>query len=50
MLVLGDREAEERKVAPRSRSGEQLPAMPVEEFLDRVEAEAREPLSGAVRQ
>ena len=43
MLVIGDREAEERKVAPRARSGEQLAAMPIEEFAARVREEATEP-------
>jgi len=43
MLVVGDREAEERKVAPRARSGEQLAAMPIEEFAARVREEATEP-------
>jgi len=33
MLVLGDREMEEGKVALRRRSGESLPAMSVEEFI-----------------
>jgi threonyl-tRNA synthetase len=44
MLVLGDREAAERTVAPRARSGgEQLPAMPLADFVSRVRAEAEEP-------
>ncbi len=43
MLVLGDREAAERKVAPRSRTGQQLEAMPIEEFIGRLAAEAKEP-------
>jgi len=44
MLVLGDREAAERTVAPRARSGgEQLPAMPLSDFVSRVLAEAKEP-------
>ncbi|MGE5188475.1 MAG: His/Gly/Thr/Pro-type tRNA ligase C-terminal domain-containing protein, partial [Gemmatimonadota bacterium] len=32
-LVVGDREAAQRQVTPRRRGGEQLPSMPVEEFL-----------------
>ncbi len=43
MLVLGDREAAERKVAPRSRTGQQLEAMSIEEFVGRLTAEAQEP-------
>jgi len=43
MLVVGDREAEEKKVAPRARSGEQLAAMPIEAFATRVRQEATEP-------
>jgi threonyl-tRNA synthetase len=45
MLILGDREAAERKVAPRARSGEQLAAMSIEEFAASVFAEARPPVS-----
>jgi threonyl-tRNA synthetase len=43
MLVVGDREAAERKVAPRLRSGEQLPVMSVEEIASRLVAEAKPP-------
>jgi threonyl-tRNA synthetase len=42
MLVLGDREAAERTVAPRARSGEQLAVMPLQDFVGRVLAEAKE--------
>jgi threonyl-tRNA synthetase len=45
MLVVGDREAADRKVAPRARSGEQLAAMSIEEFAVRVLAEAAPPVS-----
>jgi threonyl-tRNA synthetase len=44
MLVLGDREAAEGKVAPRLRSGEQLPPLSVDELGARMLAEAREPI------
>ena len=44
MLVLGDREAAERRVAPRARSGEQLAPMSIEEFSTRVLNEAKEPI------
>jgi threonyl-tRNA synthetase len=36
MLVVGDREAAEGQVAARLRSGEQLPAMPVAELVERA--------------
>jgi threonyl-tRNA synthetase len=39
MLVVGDREAEAGQVAVRMRSGEDLGALPVEAFLERVKAE-----------
>jgi threonyl-tRNA synthetase len=34
MLVIGDREMEEGQVALRRRSGESLPAMSVEAFIE----------------
>jgi threonyl-tRNA synthetase len=43
MLVVGDREAAERKVAPRIRGGEQLPVTSVEEFASRLVEEAKQP-------
>jgi threonyl-tRNA synthetase len=43
MLVVGDREATERKVAPRVRSGEQLPVMSIEEIASRLVDEAKPP-------
>jgi threonyl-tRNA synthetase len=42
MLVIGDREAADGAVAVRLRSGEDLGAMPLEAFVDRAAAEARE--------
>jgi threonyl-tRNA synthetase len=42
MLILGDREAAEGAVAVRLRSGEDLGAMPLEAFVERAVAEARE--------
>jgi threonyl-tRNA synthetase len=41
MLVLGDREVEERTLTPRLRSGKNLPAMPVEEFAARLIEESK---------
>jgi threonyl-tRNA synthetase len=38
-LVIGDREAAGRKVSPRRRGGEQLPAMSVEDFLGTLRKE-----------
>jgi threonyl-tRNA synthetase len=40
MLVIGDREAAEGKVAVRLRSGKDLGAMPVEQFIARIKREA----------
>jgi threonyl-tRNA synthetase len=42
MLVLGDREIEARTAAPRTRSGEQLPAEGWDELADRLAKEAAE--------
>jgi threonyl-tRNA synthetase len=42
MLVLGDREAADGAVAVRLRSGEDLGPMPLERFVERATAEARE--------
>jgi threonyl-tRNA synthetase len=39
LLVVGDREAKENKVAPRSRSKGVEPAVSVDEFLERLRAE-----------
>ncbi|MEA2623832.1 MAG: threonyl-tRNA synthetase [Chloroflexota bacterium] len=40
MLVLGDREVEGRTAAPRTRAGEQQPAMAWDELAERLAAEA----------
>jgi threonyl-tRNA synthetase len=40
MLVLGDREAEARTAAPRTRAGEQQPALGWDELANRLAAEA----------
>ena len=39
MLVVGDREQENRTVAPRLRSGERMPAVSVEAFLEKARAD-----------
>ena len=46
MLVLGDKEVENRGVAPRTRTGEDLGFMTVEDFLARVDKEIRPPRLG----
>ena len=42
MLVVGDREAEAEQVAVRMRSGEDLGALSIEAFLERLTAEVLE--------
>ncbi len=42
MLVVGDREAEAEQVAVRLRSGDDLGALAVESFIERLEAEVQE--------
>jgi threonyl-tRNA synthetase len=46
MLVVGEREAQEGKVAVRLRSGKDLGPMPLDEFVARIkqEAESRQDL------
>ena len=39
LLVVGDREMESRSVAVRTRSGEDLGSMPLDELIRRLEAE-----------
>jgi threonyl-tRNA synthetase len=43
LAVVGDREAADRKVAPRSRAEGDLGAMPLEAFIERLAAEAQAP-------
>ncbi|MGH7856454.1 MAG: threonine--tRNA ligase, partial [Candidatus Binatia bacterium] len=45
MVVLGDREAAERVVAPRGRSRGPLEPMPLDRFLGVLEEEAKDPVS-----
>ena len=42
MLILGDKECEKEGVAPRLRSGQNLPFMKVQEFIDRIEEDCRQ--------
>ena len=46
MLVIGDKEVENRGVAPRTRTGEDLGFMTVQDFLAHVEAEIKPPRLG----
>jgi len=40
-LILGDKEGQARQVAVRTRTGEDLGAMPLEAFMSRLDGEAR---------
>ncbi|HEY62080.1 MAG TPA: threonine--tRNA ligase, partial [Anaerolineae bacterium] len=42
MLVVGDREMVQGKVAPRLRSGDRLPSMDVDEIIKRIQKEIKE--------
>jgi threonyl-tRNA synthetase len=46
MLVCGDKEVEARAVAARTRDGQQLPAMPIDEFVNHLAAAAAIPRGG----
>ncbi len=39
MIIVGDREEKENKIAVRTRSGQDLGAIPVEEFLEKIKLE-----------
>jgi threonyl-tRNA synthetase len=43
ILVVGDKEAAARTVAPRTREGKQLEVMPIDDFVARLRTEAAEP-------
>lgn len=43
MVVIGDKEVEERGVSPRLRSGENLKMMPLHEFISLIEKESHVP-------
>jgi len=47
MLVCGDKEVEARAVAARTREGQQLPAMPIDQFVQHLRAAAAIPRGGA---
>ena len=47
MLVCGDKEVEARAVAVRTREGAQLPAMPIDAFVEHLRAAAAIPRGGA---
>jgi threonyl-tRNA synthetase len=42
MLVVGDREMEARTITPRSRKGENMDAMTVEEFVGFVKKQVKQ--------
>jgi threonyl-tRNA synthetase len=42
MLIVGDREADKKGVTPRLRSGQNLPFMRQEEFIDLIQGEVRQ--------
>ena len=46
MLVIGDREAESGAVAVRTRGGEDLGAMPIDEFIERITGEIKSRSNG----
>lgn len=46
MLVCGDKEVAAGAVAPRARDGQQLPAMPLAEFIDFLRVQAAVPRGG----
>ncbi len=48
MLVLGDKEVAEKSVSPRTRRGETLEAMTVEEFVELLKRQAQEEKMGGV--
>jgi threonyl-tRNA synthetase len=41
-LILGDKEMQARHVAVRTRTGEDLGAMPLEAFISRLETEVKQ--------
>jgi threonyl-tRNA synthetase len=49
MVVCGDKEVAESKVAPRTREGKQLEPMPLEAFIGHIIQEARIPKGGPGR-
>ncbi len=46
MLVVGERDMATRVVSPRTREGQQMPAMPLEELAKKLAAEAVPPRIG----
>ena len=47
MLVVGERDMAARVVSPRTRDGQQMPAMPLDELAQKLAAEAIPPVLGA---
>jgi threonyl-tRNA synthetase len=46
MLVVGERDMAARVVSPRTRDGQQMPAMPLEELAQKLATEAVPPRVG----
>jgi threonyl-tRNA synthetase len=44
MVVVGEKDMAARVVSPRTREGQQIPATPLDDFVQRVAAEAKVPL------
>jgi threonyl-tRNA synthetase len=44
MVVVGEKDMAARVVSPRTREGQQIPATPLDEFVERVASEAKVPL------
>ena len=42
MLIIGDKEKENRTITVRLRDGKNLPAMTIQEFVDKIQSECRE--------
>jgi threonyl-tRNA synthetase len=43
MVIMGDREAASRTLAPRLRDGTELKDVPLADFIERLKSEARTP-------
>ena len=46
MIVVGDREAENRTISPRLRDGTELKNLDIETFVNRLKEESRIPFPG----
>jgi threonyl-tRNA synthetase len=48
MIIMGDREAADRTLAPRRRDGTELKGVPLEAFIQRLQEESQTPSPGPV--